>query len=65
MKTKKIIILLGDLIILYLSLAITLTIRYREFDFNIFQIRSPRRQVARRRQSLDRAVDVRAAGQSP
>ncbi|HPH52037.1 MAG TPA: hypothetical protein PK921_00845, partial [Candidatus Portnoybacteria bacterium] len=37
MKTKKIIILLGDIIILYLSLAITLTIRYREFDFNIFQ----------------------------
>jgi len=37
MRTKKIILLLGDVIILYISLAIALTIRYRGFDFNIFQ----------------------------
>lgn len=37
MKTKKIILLIGDVIILYISLAIALTIRYRGFNFNIFQ----------------------------
>jgi len=37
MKTKKIILLIGDLIILYVSLAIALTVRYKGFDFNIFQ----------------------------
>lgn len=37
MKTKKFILLLGDIIILYLSLAIALVIRYREIDFNIFE----------------------------
>lgn len=37
MKTKKIILLIGDVIILYLSLAVALTIRYNGFDFNVFQ----------------------------
>ena len=37
MKTKKIILLIGDVIILYLSLAVALTIRYRGFDFNVFE----------------------------
>ena len=37
MKTKKIILLIGDVIVLYISLAIALMIRYKGFDFNIFQ----------------------------
>jgi len=37
MRTKKIILLLGDIIVLYLSLAIALAIRYRGFDFDVFQ----------------------------
>ena len=37
MRTKKIILLIGDVIILYISLAMALTIRYRGFDFSIFQ----------------------------
>ena len=37
MKTKKIILLIGDVIVLYISLALTLTIRYKGFNFNIFQ----------------------------
>ena len=37
MKTKKIILLIGDLVILYVSLAIALAVRYKGFDFNIFQ----------------------------
>lgn len=37
MKTKKLILLIGDLIILYVSLAIALIVRYRGFDFGVFQ----------------------------
>ena len=37
MKTKKYILILGDIIILYASLIIALAIRYRGFDFNIFE----------------------------
>ncbi|MFH2013526.1 MAG: sugar transferase [Patescibacteria group bacterium] len=37
MRIKKFILLLGDIIILYASLAIALTIRYREFDLGTFQ----------------------------
>lgn len=37
MKTKKLILLMGDIIILYVSLALTLAIRYRGFDFSVFQ----------------------------
>ena len=37
MKTKKIILLLGDVVILYISLAIALAIRYRNFDFTAFE----------------------------
>ncbi|MBA7623887.1 hypothetical protein ES703_31286 [subsurface metagenome] len=37
MRTKKLILLIGDVVILYASLAITLTIRYQGFDFNIFK----------------------------
>ncbi len=37
MKTKKIILLIGDLIILYVSLAIALMVRYGKFDFGVFQ----------------------------
>jgi len=37
MKIKKYILILGDIIILYASLIIALTIRYRGFDFNIFE----------------------------
>lgn len=37
MKTKKLILLIGDLVILYVSLAVALTIRYKGFNFNIFQ----------------------------
>jgi len=38
MKTKKLILLIGDIIILYVSLIIALTIRYQGFDFKIFQV---------------------------
>lgn len=37
MRIKKLILLIGDVIILYASLVITLTIRYQGFDFNIFK----------------------------
>lgn len=37
MKTKKYILILGDIIILYASLIIALAIRYRGFDFNVFE----------------------------
>jgi len=37
MKTKKIILLIGDLVILYVSLAIALAVRYKGFNFNVFQ----------------------------
>ena len=37
MKTKKIILLIGDVVVLYASLAIALAIRYRGFDFNLFE----------------------------
>jgi len=37
MKAKKVILLMGDIIILYASLIIALTIRYKGFDFNIFE----------------------------
>jgi exopolysaccharide biosynthesis polyprenyl glycosylphosphotransferase len=37
MKIKKYILILGDIIMLYASLIIALTIRYRGFDFNIFE----------------------------
>jgi exopolysaccharide biosynthesis polyprenyl glycosylphosphotransferase len=37
MKIKKFILLIGDILILYASLVITLTIRYREFDFSVFE----------------------------
>jgi exopolysaccharide biosynthesis polyprenyl glycosylphosphotransferase len=37
MKTKKLILLIGDVVILYASLAIALIIRYQGFDLNIFQ----------------------------
>jgi len=37
MRIKKFILLLGDIIILYASLGIALTIRYRELDLNTFQ----------------------------
>jgi len=37
MKTKKIILLLGDVVILYVSLAVALAIRYHGFDFSIFE----------------------------
>ncbi|OGZ35143.1 MAG: hypothetical protein A2V60_01470 [Candidatus Portnoybacteria bacterium RIFCSPHIGHO2_01_FULL_39_19] len=37
MKIKKFILLIGDILILYASLVIALTIRYRAFDFNIFE----------------------------
>lgn len=37
MKIRKIILLLGDIIILYASLIIALTIRYQGFDLGIFQ----------------------------
>jgi len=38
MKTKKLILLIGDIIILYASLIIALSIRYRGFDFGIFKV---------------------------
>ncbi|MBU4285016.1 sugar transferase [Patescibacteria group bacterium] len=37
MKTKKLILLIGDLVILYVSLTIALIVRYKEFDFGTFQ----------------------------
>ena len=37
MKSKKIILLLGDIIILYASLIIALTIRYQGFDLEILK----------------------------
>jgi len=37
MKTKKFILLIGDILILYVSLIIALTIRYQGFDFNILK----------------------------
>ena len=37
MRTKKTILLIGDLIILYISLGIALVVRYKEFDFSTFQ----------------------------
>jgi exopolysaccharide biosynthesis polyprenyl glycosylphosphotransferase len=37
MKTKKFILLIGDILILYTSLVIALSIRYRGFDSNIFK----------------------------
>lgn len=37
MRIRKIILLLGDVIILYASMVITLTIRYQGFDLDIFQ----------------------------
>lgn len=37
MKIKKYILILGDIVILYASLIIALAIRYRGFDFNIFE----------------------------
>jgi len=37
MRIKKLILLIGDVIILYASLVITLTIRYQGFDFSIFK----------------------------
>jgi len=37
MKLKKYILLIGDVVILYLSLIIALTIRYQRFDLDIFQ----------------------------
>ena len=37
MRTKKTILLIGDLVILYVSLAIALVVRYRELNLNTFQ----------------------------
>ena len=37
MKTKKLILLIGDIFVLYLALAGALFLRYRNFDFDIFQ----------------------------
>ncbi|HUT96462.1 MAG TPA: sugar transferase [Candidatus Paceibacterota bacterium] len=37
MKTKKLVLLVGDLIILYVSLAIALVVRYKELNLNTFQ----------------------------
>jgi len=37
MRFKKFILLIGDLVVLYLSLVIALSVRYRGFDLEIFQ----------------------------
>ena len=38
MKAKKVILLIGDVVILYASLIITLTIRYQGFNLDIFKV---------------------------
>ncbi|MDP2934446.1 MAG: hypothetical protein Q8N59_01590, partial [bacterium] len=37
MKAKKLILLLGDVIVLYASLIVALSVRYRGFDLEVFK----------------------------